>query len=264
MKVHRYLSLGAGVQSATIALMMKHGEIEPCEAAIFADTKAEPKRVYIWLDWLEKQLPFPVYKVTEKNGLTADIENCLVHARSTWCSGPPLFTMSAQGNIGVIHRECTGDFKLAPISRKINELRNREPIISIIGFSSDEQTRCKPPNRKYIVKNEWPLIERRMSRHDCINWMHKHYYQTPPRSACVYCPYKCDAEWRILRDSDPEGWAEAVRMDKIMRNMARKGVDQPCFVHRSCKPLDEVDLRTDFQMGQLPLAGIDCEGMCGV
>ena len=40
MKDHlRILSLGAGVQSSTIALMMKHGEIEPCDFAIFADTK---------------------------------------------------------------------------------------------------------------------------------------------------------------------------------------------------------------------------------
>lgn len=34
----RVLSLGAGVQSTTLALMMAHGEVEVPDAAIFADT----------------------------------------------------------------------------------------------------------------------------------------------------------------------------------------------------------------------------------
>jgi 3'-phosphoadenosine 5'-phosphosulfate sulfotransferase (PAPS reductase)/FAD synthetase len=59
------LSLGAGVQSSTLALMAAAGEVTPMPAAaIFADTQDEPASVYRWLDWLEKQLPFPVYRVT--------------------------------------------------------------------------------------------------------------------------------------------------------------------------------------------------------
>lgn len=66
------ISLGAGVQSSTMALMAAKGEITPMPvAAIFADTKAEPKSVYTWLDWIEKQLPFPLYRVSCGN-LTMD------------------------------------------------------------------------------------------------------------------------------------------------------------------------------------------------
>ena len=54
----RILSLGAGVQSSTLALKIKHGEIPMVDAAIFADVKGEPKAVYTWLDWLEKQLNY--------------------------------------------------------------------------------------------------------------------------------------------------------------------------------------------------------------
>lgn len=62
------ISLGAGVQSSCMALMAAAGEITPMPvAAIFADTQAEPKSVYVWLDWLEKQLPFPVHRVTAGN-----------------------------------------------------------------------------------------------------------------------------------------------------------------------------------------------------
>lgn len=54
---YNFLSLGAGVQSSTMALMAAKGEITPMpDAAIFADTSAEPQAVYDWLDWLIKQL----------------------------------------------------------------------------------------------------------------------------------------------------------------------------------------------------------------
>ncbi len=63
--VKHIISLGAGVQSSTMALMAAHGEITPMpDAAIFADTQAEPASVYQWLEWLELHLPFPVYRVT--------------------------------------------------------------------------------------------------------------------------------------------------------------------------------------------------------
>jgi hypothetical protein len=47
-----------------MALMAAKGELTPMPvAAIFADTQGEPQSVYKWLDWLENQLPFPVYRV---------------------------------------------------------------------------------------------------------------------------------------------------------------------------------------------------------
>jgi 3'-phosphoadenosine 5'-phosphosulfate sulfotransferase (PAPS reductase)/FAD synthetase len=63
----RVLSLGAGVQSTTLALMAAAGEIEAPDCAIFADTGWEPKAVYQHLDRLERCLPFPVHRVSKGN-----------------------------------------------------------------------------------------------------------------------------------------------------------------------------------------------------
>lgn len=66
----RVLSLGAGVQSTTLALMAAHGEIGPMpDCAIFADTGWEPKAVYDHLAWLMSPnvLPFPVHIVSAVN-----------------------------------------------------------------------------------------------------------------------------------------------------------------------------------------------------
>ena len=72
------LSLGAGVQSSTLALMAAKGEIKPMpDCAIFADTGAEPQGVYDYLDWLEKQLPFPVHRVMEGKGLKVKLNKSI-------------------------------------------------------------------------------------------------------------------------------------------------------------------------------------------
>lgn len=60
----RILSLGAGVQSTTLALMIEKGEIPMVDGAIFADVKGEPMAVYKHLDWLKKKLSYPVYQVS--------------------------------------------------------------------------------------------------------------------------------------------------------------------------------------------------------
>lgn len=48
----RVLSLGAGVQSTTLALMAAHGHFRPVDCAIFADTSWEPAAVYEHLNVL--------------------------------------------------------------------------------------------------------------------------------------------------------------------------------------------------------------------
>lgn len=63
----RYLSLGAGVQSTTLALMIEHGEVPAVDCAIFADTGWEPRAVYEHLTWLEGVLSYPVHRVTAGN-----------------------------------------------------------------------------------------------------------------------------------------------------------------------------------------------------
>lgn len=60
----RALSLGAGLQSTTMALMAAHGENGPMpDYAIFADTGWEPTAVYDHLAWLMSPnvLPFLIH-----------------------------------------------------------------------------------------------------------------------------------------------------------------------------------------------------------
>ena len=63
----RILSLGAGVQSSTLALMIEGGEIPMVDAAIFADTQAESKETMEFLNWIKTKLSYPIYTVSKGN-----------------------------------------------------------------------------------------------------------------------------------------------------------------------------------------------------
>jgi len=52
------ISLGAGVQSTTMALMSAVGELPPVDCSIFADTKNESEAVYSYLENLKKNYLF--------------------------------------------------------------------------------------------------------------------------------------------------------------------------------------------------------------
>ena len=97
--MNHIISLGAGVQSSTMALMAAHGEITPMPtAAIFADTQSEPQSVYQWLNWLEQQLPFPVIKVTKGNLLEYAVKVHTSKNGNKWTGGqPPVFAIGDRG-----------------------------------------------------------------------------------------------------------------------------------------------------------------------
>ena len=263
----RILSLGAGVQSSTLALMIAHGEVPMVDAAIFADTGWEPKKVYTWLDWLEKQLPFPVYRVSAGN-LRDDIIAGTNSTGQTFRS-VPWHMLKPNGETAMGMRQCTSEYKIKPVHRKVRELlgyapRKRIPAGAadmLMGISLDEIFRMKPSWHKWLV-HQWPLIDAGMARHDCLTWMERKGYPLPPKSSCIGCPFHSNDEWRSIK-SDPEAWEDAVMLDKLIRNVGKNMKSQQ-FMHRDRVPLDQVDLSTAADHGQVDMFNNECEGMCGI
>ncbi len=236
------ISLGAGVQSSTMALMAAHGEITPMpKCAIFADTQDEPAGVYDTLDRIRRDLSFPLYQVTAGKLSEKVFSGKLI-----------IPSMGSRG--GMNHRRCTERYKIRPINKLIREMFGKVPIVMWVGISLDEVHRMKPNKLKRIT-NRWPLIELRKSRHDCEQWLSKHGFEKPEKSACTYCPYHSDRTWKQLLGS-PER-SSILRMDKFLNARGQ-------FLHRSLKPIDTVDFSTDEDHGQQVMFGNECEGICGV
>ena len=248
------ISLGAGVQSSTMALMAAKGEITPMpDSAVFADTMGEPDSVYKWLNWLQTKLPFPIHKVSHGN---------LSHNMSMI----PFYSLRG-GKKGMGQRRCTGDYKVQPVNKKMRLLaglipnqRVKSPVVtSWIGISIDEASRMKDSKNKWSIKRH-PLIEMGMSRGDCLSWMSVNKYPKPEKSACIYCPYTDNQRWKDMKQKQPIEFAKAVAYDHSIRNMS-DGME--CFIHRSCLPLDKA-VYTDEEIGQINMFEEDCDGMCGV
>lgn len=269
------ISLGAGVQSSAMALMAAAGEITPMpDCAIFADTQAEPKSVYVWLDWLERQLPFPVIRATY-----GDLAKDNLERKVSGRSGNryvrtliPTFMKSPSGKRGILPRKCTRDYKISVIQREVRKLlgirafrKNMSVLVtSWIGISIDEVIRMKP-SRIAQIANRHPLIDAGISRLDCLAWMHSHGFPKPPRSACVFCLYHSDAEWLRLKTEEPEDFAKAVRWEKdftLAMTEHCEVTDGIPFLHDSLVPLDQV--KFDKESKKADQFGNECEGMCGV
>ncbi len=117
----------------------------------------------------------------------------------------------------------------------------------------------------------------RMDRDEIKVWLKTHYPDREvPRSACIGCPFRSNEEWRIMKEEDPESWADAVDFDRQIRlaeaaRQKKRGmlVGIP-FVHVQRVPLDQADLGSSGHQGPtgcgtlFDCATTGCEsGMCG-
>lgn len=272
----RILSLGAGVQSTTLLHMMIAGEIERADHVIFADTGWEPKPVYEHLAKLETLMikhDMQFHKVTVGN-----IREDSLNMEKRFAS-MPLYMRKPDGTKGMVRRQCTNEYKIQPLLKLQRQLvglakggRSKEHLATtIIGISWDETQRMRDAAFSWL-RNEYPLVDMKITRQMCLDWCAEHGLELPPRSACIGCPFKSDHEWRLLRDTMPDEWEDAVEFDQQLRDrlIADGRFYGTAYLHKSAIPLAEVDLRTNSEKGQDSLFSDDsefnqeCEGMCGV
>lgn len=243
----RLLSLGAGVQSTVLALMAAGGTLTGLDGAIFADTGWEPKRVYDHLLRLRDVLTaagIPLHVVA--NG---DLRKDAIDPAHRYAS-IPYFVRNPDGSEGMGRRQCTSEYKLAPIGRKVRELLGaagpdfrRVPKGRLaeqwIGFSTDEIGRVSDKDGVSYVRKRYPLLELGMDRAACTRWLDARGWTRVAKSACIGCPFHGNRQWRDLRDNHPDEWADAVAFDEAIRKGGARGLplNGEAFLHRSRVPL---------------------------
>jgi hypothetical protein len=261
-------------------LMTLDGEFdERFDLAVFADTQEEPEPVYAHLEWLKSLGGPPI--LTDTAGRLGDD---LIHGQNSTgqrFASIPAFTSAEPGRPGgMLRRQCTAEYKINVVERVIRrrvvglEHRQRMPkgvrVVQYFGLSFDEPRRVTKVRNRFVghpwAEARFPLFDLEMSRSDCVAYLKgRAIPHEVPRSACVFCPYRSNAEWRHLRDTDPSGWARAVEVDEALRRpgtVANRNLVESIYLHRSCLPLVEVDLGGRDVTGGV--AQEECEGMCGL
>ena len=282
MELKRYLSLGAGVQSSVLLLLVDRGEfgeigVDAPALAVFADTGAEPPDVYRHLDWLTEQVE-NVEIVRVKGGELYDDVMAGVEIGGLPYGGGqiPSYTTDAQGKSGITMRQCTSRYKIRPIERYIRQ-RFGQPragkfhVETWMGISSDEIYRMKEDSRKSWIRR-FPLIEREIRRRDCQRWFGREYPERElPRSACFFCPYHDATAWVRLRERHPVEFAQAVKLDETIRTQEPIDAGSARWLHRRRLPLAEAveadDKQLTAQDAQITLPNDflnECEGVCSI
>lgn len=257
----RILSLGWGVQSWTIAAMIALDELPPVDFMVHADTTWEHEATYDfarqWTPWLGEH---------GQNVVTVQSDRADVIQR--WVSKTegvmaPVFTRTPEGKDGQLGRQCTRTWKIDPIRQFITrEMRSRGMpktpgmVTTVMGISIDEWIRMKDSDVKYIV-HDYPLVDRKVSRRMCTEWLEANDLPVPRKSSCVFCPYKSKASWIDLGRQKGEDLATAIKVDEAVRDKRRKF---KLYVHPSRRPLDEA-VEDDGQLTLWPEPECD-SGYC--
>jgi hypothetical protein len=279
MKEYHILNLGAGVQSTMLYLLAceEHPCIGKIDYAIFADVGDEPKAVYRHLEWLQS-LGGPEILVRSKGCLGNDLmtgskKRTGADGRRFACI--PAFTSG--GGMGM--RQCTAEYKIEVITQTIRreivglKPRQRIPkdvhVHQYMGLSFDESRRVLRVRNRFMDipwgTAHFPLFETNTTRAGALQWLQDRVPHNVPRSACVFCPFHSQDEWRSVK-SDPDDWERACQIDDALRDkkyICSRGVREQQFVHRSLVPLRDADLSSPDKTGEFGFVA-ECEGMCGV
>ncbi|TYR37410.1 hypothetical protein FXV77_05235 [Sphingobacterium phlebotomi] len=274
----KVISLGLGVQSTALYYMASMKEMPTANVAIFSDTGRESTATYSYLEylknWQKQNNGIKIAVVKDKN-LYQDL---IYKSNSTRFASIPAFTSSATGKVGMLRRQCTGDYKIRQVDDYIRDhvyklpKRARRPQTDVcIGITLDEAERMSIPRERWKVNvypflglkvDSWGNVERipwavPRDRKNIMEWYKQKNLPIPPKSACVFCPYQSDHTWAMRKLHAPEDFAAAVRVDEAIRNSTQQGIKNPVYLHRSCVPLSEVE----FNITETVEWG-ECSGTC--
>ncbi|MFH1486833.1 MAG: hypothetical protein ABIH46_12250, partial [Chloroflexota bacterium] len=246
-------SLGWGIQSFALAAMSALGEMPPVDYAIHADTTHEISGTYEhaakWTPWLESH---GVKVVTVR----ASQPNVLRRGGVSI----PAYTINGTGKSGQTKRQCTHDWKMSPIRRFIRSIIGKPTpgaVEMVMGISLDEYARQRSSDVQYI-ENAYPLVDSRITRADCIEWLERQGLDVPPKSACSFCPYHNRGAWRELKRAGGLDWERALSVDEVIRD---RRPPYQLFVHPARLPLAHaVSIPEDEGARQMELDEVPCDG----
>ena len=248
------LSWGCGVQSTTLAVMSALGDLPPLGAIITSDTMFESTETYQIRDWYKSWLEKRGVRVEVVTGGDIRIQGAQEHIHI------PFWTSDG----GPLQRQCTKEFKIMPVRRRIRELLGFDPsrpphpppgsVELWLGISLDEHTRAKSSQVKFI-KHRWPLLQREMSRAGCQRYLEEHGLPIPPKSACLCCPYRRASEWSQITQEATSDWRAAVAFDEANRHnplaIRGKSTADELFIWRNRykepEPLKDADMEAEAE-----------------
>ena len=214
MKVRHVLSFGGGVNSVALMIVLLREGL-PFDEAVFADTGGEVPETYEYLEVAE--------------GYLADHE---VPFTVVSKRGRSLYDTSWDRRVfpSAIWRWSTRDFKVTPIHRHYRSLGTH--VNQYLAIAWDEVYRMKDSRVGYVT-NLFPLIERRLTRADCVAIIEEARLPVPQRSSCYFCPFNSVGRWRWLYETHPDLFDKAVALEEHSKHFPAQRLTDQAFRKRT-------------------------------
>ena len=248
----RTFSYGGGVQSTAVLVLASQGKVQ-YDAFVFANVGEDSENPKTLDYYRAVALPF-----AEKHNLK------MVEVQKTRFGKPetlferimrddrtiPIPMRMNTGAPG--RRTCTADFKIYAIGKWIKSNNTNRSVVGL-GISIDESHRARSTDWEYDKrrniweKKEYPLIDLRLRRIDCMNIIAHADLPIPPRSACYFCPFHRHTDWLVMKKNNPDLFIKAVEIEKFIQAKRTKLGRDKMWMHNSLKPLDvAVGLQNNF------------------
>lgn len=248
MEVRHILSFGGGVNSVALMILLLREGL-PFDEAVFADTGGEIPETYNYLGIAEdymKEHGVPLTVVRKRNGRS-------------------LYDTSWDRRVfpSAIWRWSTRDFKVTPIHRHYRSLGAH--INQYLAIAYDEFQRMKDSRVEYVT-NLFPLIDRELTRADCIDIIEEAGLPIPQRSSCYFCPFNSVDRWRWLHQNHPELYDKAIALEEHSKHFPSQRLTDQAFRKQtdvSLRSLREL-FETDNPLPALPAidqqpCGAECD-----
>ena len=218
----RVFSFGGGVQSTAALVLAAQGRID-YQTFLFADTGDEHPDTYDYLTSVH--LPF-----AEKHGIEIRV------LKKTWRDGSQYSILEQIDRLKSalpipayldsgkpLRRHCTSDWKVLVLDKYMKEqgATPTAPMACGMGISLDEVHRARDSRVPFKVL-EYPLLDLRLRRSDCVKITSDAGLPPAPRSACYYCPFHSTEHWRDLREDHPVLFARAVELETELSTRAER------------------------------------------
>lgn len=138
-------------------------------------------------------------------------------------------------------RSCTSEFKILPVARfaKKRGATKQNPGVQGLGISIDEYQRMRTDSGIAWQTLEYPLIDLRLDRANCMAIIERAGLPVPPKSSCYFCPFHTRRAWQELRDRKPALFDKAVALETMLNERRDTLGRDHVFLHSSALPLLE-------------------------
>jgi Phosphoadenosine phosphosulfate reductase family len=231
------LSFGGGVNSVALMILLVEEGL-PLNEAVFADTGAEVPETYAYLETAREYL--------EDHGIR------LVEVRK---NGDDLYATCLRRQVipSAVWRWSTRDFKVRPIRSYYKRLRT--PIVQYVAIAYDELERMRSSEDDWI-RNEYPLVDRRLTRADCVDIIERAGLAVPVKSGCYFCPFNSLSRWHWLKHEHPDLFQSAIVLEEASKHFPTQRLTDQVF--RSSATVTLRDLPTNSRF-----VSMDSEMPCG-